>query len=165
VLSTVQLTVDWDPDSVCPEFDQFISEVIPADRSTRSQDDANIGDGPDLDTGAGRRTNRSSARYAPPAEIEVEAAKLGKFVKRCCGCPARSTSNPPHLTFLRTRTAQLLGERYRRGHARHQCRARREERDQRVGRWAVQVGPADQTIGGSAKPLRRSLVNLTAGQM
>ena len=32
VLSTVQLSVDWDPAATCPEFDRFLCEVGPADR-------------------------------------------------------------------------------------------------------------------------------------
>jgi len=31
VLSTVQLSVDWDPDATCPEFDTWLSQVVPAD--------------------------------------------------------------------------------------------------------------------------------------
>jgi putative DNA primase/helicase len=31
VLSTVQLSVDWDPDATCPKFDRFLSQVVPAD--------------------------------------------------------------------------------------------------------------------------------------
>jgi P4 family phage/plasmid primase-like protien len=31
VLSTVQLSVDWDPDATCPKFDRVISQVVPAD--------------------------------------------------------------------------------------------------------------------------------------
>ncbi len=31
VLSTAQLAVDYNPDAVCPEFDKFLSEVVPAD--------------------------------------------------------------------------------------------------------------------------------------
>lgn len=31
VLSTVQLAVNWQPDATCPRFDQFLSEVVPAD--------------------------------------------------------------------------------------------------------------------------------------
>jgi putative DNA primase/helicase len=31
VLSTVQLTVDWDPTAKCPAFDKFLSQVVPAD--------------------------------------------------------------------------------------------------------------------------------------
>ena len=31
VLSTVQLTVDYNPDALCPEFDSFLSQVVPND--------------------------------------------------------------------------------------------------------------------------------------
>ncbi|WP_458246326.1 phage/plasmid primase, P4 family [Streptomyces sp. MAI_2237] len=31
VLSTVQLSVDWDPTAGCPEFDAFLGQVLPAD--------------------------------------------------------------------------------------------------------------------------------------
>ncbi|MGH8879460.1 MAG: DNA primase family protein, partial [Stackebrandtia sp.] len=31
VLSTVQLSVDWDPGAACPEFDAFLAQVVPAD--------------------------------------------------------------------------------------------------------------------------------------
>jgi len=31
VLTTVQLAVDWTPTAACPRFDQFLSEVVPAD--------------------------------------------------------------------------------------------------------------------------------------
>jgi P4 family phage/plasmid primase-like protien len=31
VLSTVQLSIDWDPDATCPGFDMFLSQVVPAD--------------------------------------------------------------------------------------------------------------------------------------
>ena len=31
VRSTVQLSVDWDPDATCPEFDAWLGQVIPAD--------------------------------------------------------------------------------------------------------------------------------------
>lgn len=31
VLSTVQLGVQWRPDAICPEFDRFLAQVVPAD--------------------------------------------------------------------------------------------------------------------------------------
>jgi putative DNA primase/helicase len=31
VLSTVQLTVDWDPDATCPAFDRWLAQVVPDD--------------------------------------------------------------------------------------------------------------------------------------
>jgi putative DNA primase/helicase len=31
VRSTVQLSVDWDPDATCPEFDDWLGQVVPAD--------------------------------------------------------------------------------------------------------------------------------------